>query len=394
MKLIYRLFSLLALLLVGSASLQAQDEDPFPELNYYLYQCNVTITSKIVQNGNVLKDALVAVFCGDEIRGKETVGSGTQPDIAFITVHGNYLGKYQYLTFKVFTGGKIFTFNPNPSLDWEDDCFIKYDQLVGSVKAPYIIDITPISLADRADNTDLLTSLDGQTEDVALTDRTLYKDGKWNTICLPFDVELSGSDLDGAVARPLTDAYITGTTLNLTFGDAVETLKAGTPYIIKWAKADDYDVVSADSRDITNPIFTGVTLSTETHYYDNGFSGDERVRFMGSYQSTAFDSKDRSILLMGSSNTLYYPKSGAGLGAFRAYFKIGDDDAVEARRLTAFNIDFDDEGVVTGVIDQTVLSTSESQSAVWGYTLDGRKLSAKPTMRGIYINNSKKVVLK
>ena len=390
MKLIYRFFSLLALLFVGSASLQAQD-DPFPDgrIPAYKYQMSMTCKTQVVMNGEIVTDAVVAAYCEDDFRGKNSTGEDPlHPNYVFLSIWGDYTFEKQYIHFRVYTQGKIFTCNPDPAF------FYVFNGDVGSLANPYIIDITPISLADRADNTDLLTSLDGQTEDVALTDRTLYKDGKWNTICLPFDVELSGSDLDGAIARPLSDAYITETTLNLTFGDAVETLKAGTPYIIKWAKADDYDVVSADSRDITNPVFTGVTLSTETHYYDNGVSGDERVRFMGSYQSTAFDSKDQSILLMGSSNTLYYPKSGAGLGAFRAYFKIGDDDAVEARRLTAFNIDFDDEGVVTGVIDQTVSVTDESQSAVWGYTLDGRKLSAKPTMRGIYINNSKKVVLK
>jgi hypothetical protein len=32
-------------------------------------------------------------------------------------------------------------------------------------------------------------------------------------------------------------------------------------------------------------------------------------------------------------------------------------------------------------------------SDAW-YTLDGRRLSGKPTQKGIYINNSKKVVIK
>ena len=56
---------------------------------------------------------------------------------------------------------------------------------------------------------------------VALKNRTLYKDGKWNTLCLPFDVTLNGSPLEGATARSLTTAKIEGSTLDLTFGDAV-----------------------------------------------------------------------------------------------------------------------------------------------------------------------------
>jgi hypothetical protein len=32
-----------------------------------------------------------------------------------------------------------------------------------------------------------------QTESITLARRKLYKDGNWNTLCLPFDVTISGS---------------------------------------------------------------------------------------------------------------------------------------------------------------------------------------------------------
>ena len=95
----------------------------------------------------------------------------------------------------------------------------------------------PFELTDNGDNSTVIAKNDGQTFSVPLRGRTLYKDGTWNTLCLPFDVTLSGSPLDGAEARPLAEANISGTTLNLYFGEAVEKLKAGTPYIIKWATA-------------------------------------------------------------------------------------------------------------------------------------------------------------
>ena len=53
---------------------------------------------------------------------------------------------------------------------------------------------------------------------------------------------------------------------------------------------------------------------------------------------------------MGGENTLYYPTSGAGIGAQRAYFKIGSDAAL-ARRLTSFNIDFGGDDETTGIIE-------------------------------------------
>ncbi len=244
-----------------------------------------------------------------------------------------------------------------------------------------------VSLADNADNSGSIVN--DQVADVTLAGRTLYKDGKWNTLCLPFDVDLTATDcpLYGATARSLTAASVSGTTLNLTFGDAVNTLEAGTPYIIKW----DGDGTS----NIENPVFEGVTIEATKHDYDTNVESvttDERVRFCGTYKSTAFGSEDKSILLMGEENTLYYPTTGAGIGAQRAYFKIGDEGALLARRLTSFSIDFGEgEEEATGIIN---VSAETSNNADGWYSLDGRKLVGKPTQNGIYINNGKKVVIK
>ena len=252
-----------------------------------------------------------------------------------------------------------------------------------------------VTLADNADNNTAISSADGYLADVTLSGRTLYKDGAWNTICLPFDVTISGSVLEGAVARPLTAASISGSTLTLTFGDAVTTLKAGTPYIIKWTADANY--VDDDAHNIVSPVFSGVTIDADADgNYDTetaspAVTTDERVRFLGTYKSTTFDAEDKSILLMGGNNTLYYPQSGAGIGAQRAYFKIGGDGALLARRLTAFNIDFGDDEA-TGIISTTNY-TNDTNSDAW-FTLDGRKLDGKPTQRGIYINNGKKTIIK
>ena len=181
------------------------------------------------------------------------------------------------------------------------------------VGGTYYVAPATISLADNSDNTAVITGADGYVANVTFAARTLYKDGAWNTICLPFDMTIAGSPLAGATARPLTSASISGSTLTLTFGDAVTTLEAGTPYIIKWESGDN----------IVSPVFSGVTIDKTDRSYDNGISGDNRVRFLGTYKSTAFGAEDKSILLMGGANTLYYPTAGAGIGAQRAYFKIG-----------------------------------------------------------------------
>ena len=244
---------------------------------------------------------------------------------------------------------------------------------------------TALALSETADNTAALGEWNGCEADVTLSGRTLYKDGAWNTICLPFNVTLDSSPLAGATARPLTSASISGTTLTLTFGDAVTTLEAGTPYIIKWASGDN----------IVSPVFSGVTIDSDMHPYDTAeesVTTDERVRFVGTYKSTAFNATDNTVLLMGDGNTLYYPTAGAGIGAQRAYFKIGDGAAL-ARQLTAFRINFGDDEA-TGIISiENGKLKIENDADAW-YTLDGRRLNGKPSRAGVYINNGIKVVIK
>ena len=265
----------------------------------------------------------------------------------------------------------------------QDNGFIKVYENGILFDGTYYVAPATISLANLEDNSSTISNADGNFADVTLADRTLYKDGKWNTLCLPFNVVLSGSVLDGAVARPLNEASITGSTLNLTFGDVVTELVAGTPYIIKWESGDN----------LVSPVFSGVTIDATERSYDNEASGDLRVRFLGTYKSTAFDAEDNSILLMGGENMLYYPTTGAGIGAQHAYLKIGD--GAQLARLTAFHIDFGEEvnGIQSAQANASLFTLQSSLNTGW-YTLDGRKLYKQPTAKGLYIVNGHKVAIK
>ena len=164
-----------------------------------------------------------------------------------------------------------------------------------------------VVLGDAIDNNPTLSALEGVTSHVTLNGRTLKKDGKWQTICLPFNLVLEDSPLEGATARPLTAASITGTTLNLTFSDAVSTLVAGTPYMIKWESGED----------IVNPVFTGVTIDLDS---PSGAGGGS-ITFKGTYDVMTFDAADQNIILLGD-NKLHYATSSDNLGACRAYFLV------------------------------------------------------------------------
>ena len=259
------------------------------------------------------------------------------------------------------------------------------------------LDNTALHLFDNRDNTALIdayanpsahTANSGSAPDVSniavtLRGRTLYKDGSWNTICLPFDVEIEGSVLDGAVVRKLTATSITGDettgqTLHLTFSDALPELKAGVPYIIKWAEGDN----------ITDPVFTNMHISpTEPTTVT---SQDGMVSFIGTYGTVSLAANDKSNIYFGSANKLFWPDQNVTVGAFRAYFKIGETDAVNAKGITSIDLIVDDEEA-TGIHNAEFIMQNDDADA-W-FTLDGIRLSGTPAAKGIYIHNGRKVVV-
>ena len=172
-------------------------------------------------------------------------------------------------------------------------------------------------------------------------------------------------------------------TLTLTFADATR-IEAGRAYLVKW-----------DSGSHLTPsdlVFTGVTLAKDLS--DDAISTDDSgtatVTFMGTYKKLTFDADDKSILFLGADNTLYYPQRGASIGAQRAYFKLNGLSVGNIVN-SAIVLDFGDgETTSIGSIDNGELRIDNDD---W-YSLDGRKLSGKPSVRGIYINNGKKVVIK
>ena len=238
--------------------------------------------------------------------------------------------------------------------------------------------------AADATNSALINANNGKLAVVTLDGRTLYKDGDWNTLCLPFDVTLANSPLAGATVKKLTTSTskLEGSTLTLNFEDETTKMTAGTPYLVKWTKANDY--VDNDAHNLVNPVFRGVTIDNTMH--DADFDGGS---FKGTYSSIAWNADNQSILFLGAQNKLYWPKSGASLGAQRAYFQLNS-----GTQASEFVLNFDGESETTGIIsiDNGKLTIGNEASA-W-YTVNGVKLDGKPNKPGLYINNGRKVVIK
>ena len=253
-------------------------------------------------------------------------------------------------------------------------------KLNGKTLRPY----KTITLADAADNSSTIREWNGSVAEVTLQGRTLYKDGDWNTLCLPFDVSTTSGPLagDNVVAMTLNTAEsnLTGSTLTLNFDAAPTTIPAGTPFIIKWGEQEEKTGYLGTI--IENPVFSGVTIDNTDRSVT---SSDGYVTFKGTYSPIVWNTENKSILFVGTNNTLYWPTAGGHVNACRAYFDLGSASARE------FVMNFDGENEVTSLPQP--LQKEGSQADAW-YTLDGRKLNGKPTTKGLYIHNGKKVIIK
>ena len=254
--------------------------------------------------------------------------------------------------------------------------------------------VYPVCLFDN-DGKDLnswaISNNNTKTVNVVLQGRTLYKDGDWNTICLPFSTPIDGTPLAGATLREL-DASTSGLSadgkLKLTFKDATSII-AGKPYLIKWAKVSGGDIVS--------PVFNGVEFtSTEPTAVTFANAQGADCKFVGQYGLFDITSGNmNTIVMLGSGSMLGYSTVERSLRSMRAHFEIPLATGQSAPAMTDYEIDFD--GEATGVISTTYFTNFTNSDDVW-YTLDGRCISVSsdasvPSVlpKGIYIHKGRKI---
>ncbi len=242
-----------------------------------------------------------------------------------------------------------------------------------------------IIMADNADNRQTIIDNNGTLKAVQLAGRTLYKDGSWNTLCLPFDLTLSGSILDGdnVELKTLGDASFSDGTLSLNFIDAEE-IEAGVPYIIKWDNTGSH---------IDNPVFDDVTI-VDASLDENAVNRNDVISFKGIFSPFVITEANNKLLYLGDSNQMYYPSTAMTINAFRAYFELqgnlvcGEPSSTD-HGINAFVLNFGDETTSIGHLPLTI----DHETAAW-YDLSGRKLSGRPSTKGLYIHNGRKVVIK
>lgn len=203
--------------------------------------------------------------------------------------------------------------------------------------------------------------------------RTFYKDGEWNTLCLPFAVADAKTAFDGAELREVDTEKSNGNTIVFKEATAIE---AGKPYLIKWANS------STEAVDFEKK-FEGVTLvatATPVVVKEGGIS------FNGFYKMTAASELGgASVAAIGAGNKLFKVTEGKMKG-FRAAFVLSS--GAEA---TKYKVVID--GTATGIED-LVIDGVKANGRV--YNLNGQYVgnSLNGLQPGLYIQNGKKIVVK
>ena len=260
---------------------------------------------------------------------------------------------------------------------------------------------------------------------IVLKGRTFYRNGLWNTICLPF--ELTENDVQDMLAGPSALMTLNTSSFNETNGEltldfmnAIDLYKdksyayipSGLPCIIKWKNTEGTEQATTEW---TDPVFRGVKLSASTIAI-----GGNIVKFKGTFDCITEETEDRSILFMGTrtetssgktESVLYFPdgKAETTIGACRAYFELGEDyiagDDEPEEFVRSFVLNFGDEEQ-TGIINAPrIADRRERTTDNTVYDLQGRRVARAEAnsslftihsslKKGLYINGHRKVVVK
>lgn len=212
------------------------------------------------------------------------------------------------------------------------------------------------------------------------------KANEWGTLVLPFDMteaqlkEALGSDVKLAEFEDYEAEYtgddVTGLTVNFVATDLTEGFYGNYPYLVKTSK----DITEFIVTSTIDPDEEGAVVE-----YDNGKSGKQR-KVLGSLIGTyhAGDAIPNNGLFL-SGNKFWYSAGATKIKAFRAYFMLNEVLSGVAEAKVRFMVD-EDAAAIEGI-------TPDMENGVW-YTLDGRQLNGKPTEKGVYIVDGKKVLIK
>ena len=235
--------------------------------------------------------------------------------------------------------------------------------------------ITILALYSEDNNYGVVGEYDGQVVNARLYGRTFRKDGSWQAISLPFDLELEGSPLEGADVRTAEFVTRQDDLLIIHCLTPVKKILAGMPYIIKWDGGED----------IVNPMFEDVLIDDT----DRSFSlYDDKVRFESFYGYFCYEGGTgyyNIYYYVDGTTTLSSVNTGAELLSFDCFFSFDSDLLSEVKAI----------GLNVGNMSETIVGVSslgETEEGAAIYNLAGQRLAKK--QKGINITKGRKILVK
>lgn len=223
-----------------------------------------------------------------------------------------------------------------------------------------------IGLDESKDNAETISGNADKTVNVKLT-RTLKAD-VWNTFCVPFDVTVAGSPLEGATIKQIASVTEKDDGAVINFENAPATLEAGKAYLVRTATA------------IVNPTFNGVTVKNVD---PTNCSGNEKYQLIGIYSPLNIDaSLYGKVFGINNQDKLAKVKENTSIKGMRAYFLL-------ANSATAAKLNFG--GELTGI---DAVDNGEAVMTGKVYNLNGQYVgnSLEGLKKGVYVVNGKKVL--
>lgn len=193
----------------------------------------------------------------------------------------------------------------------------------------------------------------------------------------------------------LTAYYVDGSSFKK--GDATI---AFTPLKYNVAMAGEGTIIQADASNTSIPIFCADVNTTATDHttslvgvledtYIERIDGDKRNYFFTNIAGKVDPESGLPVEEFTSSPLGFYRAVASTLGAHKSYLQLPLNQT-NARSIIYIN--FDGEGETTGIRNLDNNATVQQEGAY--YTLTGIRLNGKPSVKGIYILNGKKVMIK
>jgi len=260
-------------------------------------------------------------------------------------------------------------------------------------------------LEDGNDNSDIISKM-SYAQSATFTYKRSFTENVASTVCLPFDYtpqEGEGKYYTFTAIDKTTSPWTVTMTTN-----TVASLTANTPYMFMpvgingevtfTGTASSFDPSNVQVND---PVVTGGKWNLIGTYESRLWNDTHNTEEIGSVYGFAAQSYNPGSYTVNPGDFVK-AMAGASIAPFRAYLKYtapvsnaprrGTAEEALPSRMSVRLVNADGDVTAIGTID-TKTGEIRFDSDAW-YTLDGRRLNGKPSVKGMYINNGKKIIVK